>query len=55
MPSYYEPLPIYKAAMDVAVWMDACNALRRVISTRLAGGCAAFPSLTRECEQEKSK
>jgi hypothetical protein len=23
MPSYYEALPIYKVAMDVAVWVDA--------------------------------
>jgi hypothetical protein len=41
MASYYEALPIYKAAMDVAVRIDAVvQRFAKVTNTRRVGACA---------------
>jgi hypothetical protein len=61
MPSYYEALPIYKVAMDVAVRVDAvvqrfAKGHKYTLGGRLPR--LAYLSerpLPRECEQEKSE
>jgi hypothetical protein len=55
MPSYYEALPIYKVAMDVAVWVDAV--VQRFAKSHKRRRLA-YPfkrPLVPESEQEKAK